>query len=488
MSVDLNAEAAGRLRRGHRLVFLGAGAQLAGAGLDALLHRFDPSLAAREGPLSLTNPGHLLLGVGMGLVLVGISYASLAGPLAGGSRLPVFILAALSIAVGVTAAATGASGGHGAPHGRNSLTHATSRWDDLVLAELRGALSAGGLPAALDRLDDLARRDTLLYRRSHAVVHDLGRLAYRHYRDVATAFRRCDPRFDGGCYHGVLRAHLRRASGLPVGGLSPFCESLARAAPRELLMFECVHGLGHALYAVTDSDMVKTLRLCDGFGTRVDRSHCYGGVFMEAVNTGLGLGHTIDIPARSDPARRSLLPCGALAVRYRWACYGTQPLAMLTGTSKEFGPVVDACERSPAPYAAACLEGVGSYLEGYTVLSTRHGLPQARELCMLASVPGRSSCFIGVVGASIAADWTVDASIRFCRSVPPRSAPACFDAVGWRLPGLHRPSDAKAECRKAGHHSWIATCVRATRLRLRANADGHVDPGVTVVAAKPAAG
>src|SRR5437667_10532383 len=51
---------------------LGVAALLGGLALDAYLHARDPSLAHREGLFTLGNPGHVLLGIGIGLVVLGV--------------------------------------------------------------------------------------------------------------------------------------------------------------------------------------------------------------------------------------------------------------------------------------------------------------------------------------------------------------------------------------------------------------------------------
>jgi hypothetical protein len=59
---------------------LGVVALLCGLALDSYLHARDPTLAHREGIFTLSNPGHVLLGIGIALVVVGVvgaAYTSL---------------------------------------------------------------------------------------------------------------------------------------------------------------------------------------------------------------------------------------------------------------------------------------------------------------------------------------------------------------------------------------------------------------------------
>src|SRR5262249_15358548 len=55
---------------------VGVVALLAGLALDSYLHARDPTLVHREGIFSLNNPGHVLLGIGIGLVVIGVVWAA----------------------------------------------------------------------------------------------------------------------------------------------------------------------------------------------------------------------------------------------------------------------------------------------------------------------------------------------------------------------------------------------------------------------------
>jgi hypothetical protein len=96
-----------------RMVLVGAGGLVllvAGLAWDAVLHARDPGLAAEEGVFALSNPGHLLAGIGIALVAVGLAGALAILVLESRGRRPGSTPARLGLAGAVLALALVAGG------------------------------------------------------------------------------------------------------------------------------------------------------------------------------------------------------------------------------------------------------------------------------------------------------------------------------------------------------------------------------------------
>src|SRR6478672_8793351 len=99
----------------------GTALQLVGLSWDALLHHFDPELAAREEVVSLVNPSHLMVVVGLGLTALGVALVlgALGWPRRDNGRrgrLPLAIAAALLALFGGMTGVGWATGGLSGQH------------------------------------------------------------------------------------------------------------------------------------------------------------------------------------------------------------------------------------------------------------------------------------------------------------------------------------------------------------------------------------
>lgn len=459
--------------RGLWLVFAGIAAQLLGIAGDALLHHGNPGLAAEEGPLSVGNPAHLAVFAGTALILVGAAWASIAAAAGSGRRLrgPFLVtglMVLLSSTTGSIALATGSFvGGHEGHHEKGRVARVDR--EALLLAELKGVLTADGTRAALDRLERAVGRDEALRRRSHDVAHSLGRFVYARYRNVGSAFRSCDKRFVSGCYHGVLQEHFARAEAIDRHALAGFCKRVTGSRRSDMLTAECQHGLGHGLLAYTRDRPLVALRYCDGLPDQNGRQLCYAGVFMQRIVSRHG-EHVGDAASSARPRARDLqFPCGSVAVRYRTVCHQVQPMAIVAENGGDVRAGFEICARQRRPYDSACARGMG---EGISIRAGDN-VGAARDQCLLARSAHRGPCLAGVVSHLVLNSWRADEALGLCGRVPAGLRLSCFEAVGSLVPRLRPSSEGHAqECAKARRPRWITACERGAAWRTRRNAIG----------------
>lgn len=154
MSTQSESTTQRRATRATTFLWVAAGgvaSTFAGLAADARMHSQDGDLAAREGVFTLSNPGHLLLAVGIALVTVGVGGAILASLREGAGstrRLPVGIaVAAAAVAVLASGAVVQAAGTSPTDHHELQAASATEAVDGHTAGDLGDTSTLGGAPA-----------------------------------------------------------------------------------------------------------------------------------------------------------------------------------------------------------------------------------------------------------------------------------------------------------------------------------------------------
>jgi len=459
-----------KLFDGLSFTYAGVVCQLVGLGWDIMMHRANPHTMASEDILTLSNPSHLL--IGLGLVLVG------AGTVGQLLRNPVHLRAAtiMSSLGCVALVILGATGGGanipivGAMMAGGHGDHATSEANlpSGTVLILQNALRDQGTGAALTKLEEMTVSDPTLLSQAHDLVHALGKYSFKHYGDAATAFSNCRETFQSGCYHGVMEAHFEANPRVDPQALSQLCAGRITGGEQPpTLRFQCLHGLGHGLTFHFEHDLVKALAHCDYLLSTWDQGSCYGGAFMENAilfwqqrtgGSGAVHQHVKDHKAFvkvEDP----LYPCTVFEERYLHECYQMQTSNVLTMNGYNFPEAFKVCDGASTRWRDTCYHSLGRDVSGYTL---RDGAKSV-EMCMVGSPAHRAFCFQGAVRNFIHIDWRTDKAMPFCASVPEESKASCFRAIGEELVFIHTdPARRASECAKA-EEPFVAACARGAQ-------------------------
>jgi hemoglobin len=279
----------------------------------------------------------------------------------------------------------------------------------------------------------------------HVVVHAIGREAFRLKGTVHDALGACDQTCHSGCYHGVLERFLGAASGHAGhhgGGVDPaLLEARAAQAcdpgvPRRLL-FQCLHGLGHAVMFFSDYRLKTALGICDRLPDGWSQRSCYGGVFMENLFAA--------VPDKRDVNPSDFhYPCDAVEPKYRGECYLIQTWRMWEmGLTTE--QLFEQC-RTVVGFQTECAQSIGRDLS----IDVRSGGPRpAAQKCESGQGDASRACIRGVVYALIDTTWDGRYALPFCGALRAEDdVRYCFDlGVRYLSQTFAKPAEEiRSEC------------------------------------------
>jgi len=279
-----------------------------------------------------------------------------------------------------------------------------------------------GIDAAFIDLKSNYKKNPRTRKICHDIVHFIGRAAVDKYPSVEDAFKYGDAFCWSGYYHGVMEKILSQK---PLFNESEKINSICENIPgRERYSFDyynCVHGLGHGFMYITDNELFESLETCDKFDGWWERESCYGGVFMENVNTNLRYHYTKYLKD-DDP----LYPCNVASIRYKPSCYLMQTSYILDINGADFSGVFNLCKEVEEPYTDICYQSLGRDASGYSVSDVK----KTSRICLLGKdFRQRSNCVIGAVKDFISYFHSDVEAKKLCSSLPEELKEKCFQTA-----------------------------------------------------------
>ncbi len=179
-----------------------------------------------------------------------------------------------------------------------------------------------GVPEAFAALKQQYGRDADVQHLCDALTHIIGQAAARKYSELPEAFQHGDNFCGSGYYHGVLQGRsFQMGQERLLSDLNSICAGIPGKERKSLEYYNCVHGLGHAVMAITGDDLFDALHDCDGLTGSMEGNACASGVFMEnLIVDGAHGGHYSKYLRPSEP----LYPCTAVDKKYKPACFDLQ--------------------------------------------------------------------------------------------------------------------------------------------------------------------
>jgi hypothetical protein len=199
----------------------------------------------------------------------------------------------------------------------------------------------------------------------------------------------CGYAFKAACMHGFVMERLDYKRVSPAELVHSFLAFCLPVQSNSGYYENCLHGVGHELWARTHLSLSGTLALCEALHGEADQSACWSGVLMEYSKGDRAKGHHSHTPA----GKRNL-PCTALAPRFQQVC---------TYAEASYRQYVRGWE-SPSTTYERCAAAQRAYILGcMTLVSERLLLAQSGSDQLAAATCAHLRSSEGICFRSIAA-------------------------------------------------------------------------------------
>ncbi len=267
-----------------------------------------------------------------------------------------------------------------------------------------------GIPAAFLDLKARYEKNQYVVAQCHPLTHVIGREAALKFKTPGEAYKDGDGYCWSGYYHGVMETFLDKIGreNLPTQ-INTMCESIEGKENYSFDYYNCVHGLGHGVMAITDTELFKSLEYCELLEGSWEQASCASGVYMENVIVD-NLNH---FTKYLDP-KRPLYPCTDSPEKFKNTCYLMQTSYILKVNGGDFADTFNWCRKAEDLYQSTCFQSLGRDASG----RTSSDVEKTKRYCLIgANYFEQSNCVIGAVKDFVSYFHSDKEAKQFCAAL-----------------------------------------------------------------------
>lgn len=264
-----------------------------------------------------------------------------------------------------------------------------------------------GIKAAFVDLKARYEHNAFVVSQCHPITHVIGREAALKFKTPGEAYTQGDGYCWSGYYHGVLETFLDKIGreNLPKE-INSVCDDIEGKSRYSFDYYNCVHGLGHGVMAITDTELFQSLDYCELLEGEWEQKSCASGVFMENVIVD-NLNHFTKYLKPAEP----LYPCTAVSGKFKETCYLMQTSYILKVNGGNFTDTFAWCRKAEEGHRATCFQSLGRDASGRT--SSEAG--ESKRICLLGKdFYEQSNCVVGAVKDFISYFHSMEQADDFC--------------------------------------------------------------------------
>jgi len=254
----------------------------------------------------------------------------------------------------------------------------------------------------------------------HPLIHTIGRTYAEKSSHVLGAFAEGDPFCWSGYYHGVMEQIVEKVGKDNLKNeINKICSDVGDRVSFD--RYNCVHGLGHGLMALTNNEIFKSLGMCDYLTGSLPKSWCATGVFMENVIADWK-NHKTNYLNPDEP----FYPCTAVEKKYKDECYLGQTSYALKLVNADFKKLFDMCSEIEEDYQDECHIGIGRDASGNTISD----VIKTKQICELGkTVEQKQKCVEGAIIDFVSYYHSDTKALELCNSFGKEIKSHCLKTV-----------------------------------------------------------